>query len=80
MKKGINRLQMGLFGDLIKLKCHSEHFPTFWKNFFEKRLFVRMITIGGMRDQVEWGHEGPRGSIMPPRQPIMPKRTAYYAY
>ena len=22
---------------------------------FEKRLFLRMITIGGMRDQVEWG-------------------------
>ena len=34
MIKGINGLQMGLFDDLIKSKCHSDHFPTFWKNIF----------------------------------------------
>ena len=29
-----------------------------FENFFEKRPLLRMISIGGMRDQVEWGHEG----------------------
>ena len=45
MKKGQNGLQMAPFDDLIKLKCHSEHFLTFWKHFF----FEKKLITGGSR-------------------------------
>ena len=34
LQKGINGFQMRLLDDLIRLKCHSDHFLTFWKTFF----------------------------------------------
>ena len=40
-KRGIDGFQMGLFSDLIRSKCHSDHFPTFWKNMFFRRKIDR---------------------------------------
>ena len=44
-EKGINELQMGLFSEVIRLKCISDHFPSFWKKY----LFETMLVDEGSR-------------------------------
>ena len=39
MKKDPNGPQMRPFDEPIKPKCHSDHFPTFWKKI-EKKLIT----------------------------------------
>ena len=61
MKKGTNGSQMGLFSDLIRLKCISDHSPSFWKTYFCLKKSWSMKALDKVLDTSDDAETHPKG-------------------
>ena len=61
MKKGINGFQMGLFGEVIRLKRIPDHFPSFWEFSFVLKKPWSMKALDQVLDTSDDAKTHPKG-------------------